>query len=322
MESDAVRELFAKTQIQIPSVVKFGLTSLGLPDHSTLNRRFTMAENAGVIVELDAIYAGNARPLRWNIFRPAAGMGKAPAVLLYHGGGWRVGDRAAMTAAGTAFAKLGYVAIAPEYRLLGEAPWPAPLSDTRTSIRAVRAKAESLGILPDRIFLTGYSAGAHLALIAASGFAGPARAEEPYPDQSEAVAGVAVFFPPTRIEPQVGAMLGVLDPAMLAAISPITHAARYPPTIIFCGDEDIMTPPELSTSLYRAIREAGGVADLRLYSGLIHEFVSLPGMMGTTISDAAAFFERTAMQKPVFDAALEDLRKWWKNLTARPVSEA
>jgi acetyl esterase/lipase len=276
--------------------------------------------NVEVVAERDIVYADKERPLRWNVFRAAVTARKAPAVLLYHGGGWRAGDRTTMTAACTVFARLGYVAIAPEYRLLGEAPWPAPLVDARTAIRAARAKAASLGILPDCIFLTGYSAGAHLALISSSGIAGPAGADELYADQSEAVAGVAAFFPPARIEPQLGAMLGISGPEMLAAMSPITHAGRYPPTILFCGDEDAMTPPDFSVDLYRAIRAAGGVADLRLYSNLIHEFVSLPGMMQTTIGDAAAFFARTALDKPDFDTALGELRKWWESIMRRPSS--
>ena len=277
-----------------------------------------MTDAAEVVAERDVVYAGGERPLRWNVFRPAAPSGDAPVALLLHGGGWRVGDRAAMTEACTAFARLGYVAIAPEYRLLGEAPWPAPLSDARTAIRAVRAGAKALGVSADHIFLTGYSAGAHLALIASSGVAGPAAAGEPHADQTEQVAGVAAFFPPARIEAQQGGMLGLSDPAALARISPMTHAGRYPPTILFCGDDDTMTPAQLSLDLYRAIRDAGGVADLRLYSNLIHEFVSLPGMMEATIGDAAAFFERTAIRKPAFDAALGELRKWWETILAGP----
>jgi acetyl esterase/lipase len=279
-----------------------------------------MSYEVAVVAERDLVYANKDRPLRWNIFRAPTTAGRAPAVLLFHGGGWRVGDREAMTQACTEFARLGYVAIAPEYRMLGEDPWPAPLTDARTAIRAARAMAESLRILPDSIFLTGYSAGAHLAMIASSGIASPAADDEPYADQSEAVAGVAAFFPPARIEPQLGALLGISDPEMLAAMSPITHADRYPPTILFCGDADVMTPPELSTALYRAIRAAGGVADLRLYSHLIHEFVSLPGMMQITIGDAAAFFARTALNKPEFDSALGELRRWWENIMAHPAS--
>jgi acetyl esterase/lipase len=270
--------------------------------------------DTNILVEYDAVYATVSRPLRWNIFRSPLASATAPAVLHYHGGGLRVGNRASMTDACVAFARLGYVAIAPEYRLLGEEPWPAPIIDTRIAIRAARAKAESLGINPDHIFLAGYSAGAHLALIASSGIASTTGNAEPYAGQSENVAGVAAFFPPTRMDPQYGLAIGISHSKMLKAMSPITHADRYPPTILFCGDEDAITPPALALELYRAIRKAGGVADLRLYSNLIHEFVSLPGMMQTTIVDAAAFFTRTVLNKPAFDAALVELRKWWEKV--------
>lgn len=271
-----------------------------------------------IAAELDVAYTDGPRPLRWNVFRPETPAAQAPAVLLFHGGGWRSGDRANMTEACTAYANLGYVAIAPEYRLLGEAPWPAPLDDVRTAIRAARAKAGELGIRPDRIFLTGYSAGAHLSLLAASGTAAVFGPEAPHAAQPEAVAGVAAFFPPARFDAELAGMLGIFDADTLAAVSPMTHAGHYPPTIIFCGDEDPLTPPELSVDLYHAIRKAGGVADLRLYSNLIHEFVCLPGMMEATISDAAAFFTRTVLDRPACDAALGELRKWWEEVLAQP----
>jgi acetyl esterase/lipase len=132
------------------------------------------------------------------------------------------------------------------------------------------------------------------------------------------VAGVAAFFPPTRFGAEQAGMLGVSDAEALAAASPMTHAGHYPPVILFCGDEDLLTPPDLSTDLYRAIREAGGVADLRLYSNLIHEFVCLPGMMQATIGDAAAFFARTVLEKPACDAALGELRIWWEGVLNSP----
>lgn len=279
-----------------------------------------MAGAAEIVVEPDVVYADVGRPLRWNVFRPGAAAAGAPGVLLYHGGGWRAGDRADMTAACEAFARRGWVAIAPEYRLLGEAAWPAPLEDACTAIRAARAKAGALGIAADRIFLAGYSAGAHLALVAASGSAGPAREGQPYADQPETVAGVAAFFTPAVIPERQGAALGITGPGAAAALDLRTHAGRLPPVILLCGDRDPMTPPELSLDLYQAIRRAGGTADLRLYADLIHEFVSLPGMMEATVEDAVAFFARTVLHKAEFDAALERLRRWWEQLGARSAS--
>ncbi len=37
-------------------------------------------------------------------------------------------------------------------------------------------------------------------------------------------------------------------------------------------------------------------------------------MMETTLRDAAAFFERTSMGKPAFDAKLAELKEWWKSV--------
>jgi acetyl esterase/lipase len=275
-----------------------------------------MAGAAEIGIERDVVYAEVGRPLRWNVFRPAAAPAGAPGVLLLHGGGWRAGDRANMTAACGVFARRGWVAIAPEYRLLGESPWPAPLDDARTAVRAARERAGALGIAADRIFLAGYSAGAHLALVAASGSAGPAREGEPYANQPETVAGVAAFFTPAVISERQGAALGITGPAAAAALDLRSHAGRLPPVILFCGDRDPMTPPELSLDLYRAIRRAGGTADLRLYADLIHEFVSLPGMMETTVEDAVAFFARTVLHKAELDAGLERLRRWWEGVAA------
>ena len=81
-----------------------------------------MSNTSDIAVERDVVYAGGERPLLWNIFRSAAATDKAPVVLLFHGGGWRVGHRMAMSDACTAYARRGYVAIAPEYRCWARLP--------------------------------------------------------------------------------------------------------------------------------------------------------------------------------------------------------
>jgi acetyl esterase/lipase len=261
-----------------------------------------------VIVDKDLAYATAERPLLWDTYRLRSTPSGAPVVMLLHGGGWRFGERSMMAAAATEFACRGYVAVAPEYRLLGEAPWPTPLDDVRRAIGAVRGGAIA-GASAGPVYLAGYSAGAHLALLAAA----VAR---------QAVAGIAAFFPPARLGPRHAAPLGFDGDADLAPLSPITHAAHLPPTILFCGDADAMTPVEQSIELHSAIRAAGGTSDLRIFSDLVHEFVSLPGLMETTVRDAAEFFDRTSLAKPAFDEALEELRQWWDKLMSRPPADA
>ena len=122
-------------------------------------------------IQRGVIYGkGGKRDLKMDIYRPGLGPddeeNRHTAVLLLHGGGWRFGDISMMDIFGPELAKLGFTAIAPEYRLIGESPWPAQLEDVKSAIRWTRANAASLNIKPDNIALQGFSAGAHLALMA------------------------------------------------------------------------------------------------------------------------------------------------------------
>jgi len=255
-----------------------------------------------VRVQSGEIYLEGARPLRWDVYRrETVETAARPAVIVLHGGGWRMGDRGMVAPAATILAEIGFVALAVEYRLLGEAPWPAPLDDVTAAIRSAVDQADSLGIDPSQLFLAGYSAGGHLALLAASQLGGPA------------VAGVAAFFAPTRLGPEHAGMLGV-ELAAIAELSPITFAGRLPPAILFAGDGDRMVPASQAIELHAAMRAVGRTADLRLYSDLIHEFVRLPGMMRTTLEDAAAFFRRTVVDHDEFTEASGRLAAWWQSM--------
>lgn len=270
----------------------------------------------GVSCKKDMIFADNGRALRWDVYRPEQVTGQLPAVLIFHGGAWEVGDRTHVAQAGQAFAARGFVALCAEYRLLGEAPWPGQLLDTRTAIRAARADAADLGIDPDAIFLAGFSAGAHLALLAASGASTAVEPGQIHAGVPEAVAGVAAYFPPARLSPGDAERLGLTDANDIAQASPTAHAAQLPPTIIFCGDNDAITPHHLSVELFETIRAAGGESDLRLFGGLIHEFVRLPNMLDTTVRDAVEFFDRTALSRDAFGQAFEELSEWWRQILA------
>ena len=111
---------------------------------------------------------GGGRALAADLFRPAAASSLRTAVILLHGGAWRFGSRADMVPYASALARLGFTALAAEYRLLGEAAYPAQLDDVRSVIAWAQAHAAELGIDPGKIALEGFSAGGHLALLAAA----------------------------------------------------------------------------------------------------------------------------------------------------------
>src|SRR5262249_51528022 len=63
------------------------------------------------------------------------------------------------------FAKLGFVAASINYRLSGEAPFPAALADCKNAVRWLRAHAQTYHIDTNHIGAYGNSAGGHLALL-------------------------------------------------------------------------------------------------------------------------------------------------------------
>src|ERR1700749_3523241 len=110
------------------------------------------------------------RPLLLDLYLPAAGGAPVPLVVFFHGGGWLRGDRSLV---GPKFAgwrpgplarlAAGGVAGAPaDYRLSGEARFPAQLEDVAAAVEWLAGRALEYGFDPGRIVLWGESAGAHL----------------------------------------------------------------------------------------------------------------------------------------------------------------
>ncbi|HZU76475.1 MAG TPA: alpha/beta hydrolase [Dehalococcoidia bacterium] len=253
-------------------------------------------------VEENAVYGAAGRDLLCDLYHPEPATRNRAATLLLHGGGWRGGDKAMMRNAGLAFAARGYLAIAVGYRLTGEAPWPAQLDDTRTALRWARSKAVAFGVEPAQVMITGFSAGAHLGLLAA----GTASAD------AERPAAVAAFFPPTRMAAELLGRMANLSPEEAEAANPIANiTGSFPPAILLHGTGDTLVPYTESTAMFEALREADATTDLRLYAGLPHEFVQLPGCMEDAIGAAAGFFQRTVLGRAAFDDALAEMQRVW-----------
>lgn len=101
--------------------------------------------------------------LQLNLARPKAGDGPFPAVLCIHGGGFRAGKRESYDALCLKLAERGYVAATITYRLAPQHKFPAAVHDAKAAVRWLRANAKAYKINPDKIGVTGGSAGGHLA---------------------------------------------------------------------------------------------------------------------------------------------------------------
>lgn len=101
--------------------------------------------------------------LQLNIARPKNATGLMPAVVCIHGGGFRAGSREGYNKLCLTLAENGFVAATVSYRLAPKYQFPAAVHDTKAAVRWLRMNAKKFSIDPDRIGVTGGSAGGHLA---------------------------------------------------------------------------------------------------------------------------------------------------------------
>ncbi len=117
-----------------------------------------------VIFETGIEYANpDGQHLQLNLARPKKGEGPFPAIVCIHGGGFRAGNRDSYNAQCLRLAQLGYVALTVTYRLAPKYPFRAAVHDVKAAVRWTRASADKYKIDPERVGVTGGSAGGHLA---------------------------------------------------------------------------------------------------------------------------------------------------------------
>ena len=90
-----------------------------------------------------------------------------PVLVFLHGGSWRNGDRSLYKALGDRFARAGIGVAIPSYRLMPGNPHPAQIEDAAAAFAWVARNIAERGGDPSRIYLSGHSAGAHLAALLA-----------------------------------------------------------------------------------------------------------------------------------------------------------
>src|SRR5438128_1360032 len=85
----------------------------------------------------------------------ARGQRQSRGVAVARGGGWRRGSRQAVAPSAKALAGHGFVVLAVQYRLLGDAAWPAQIQDVNSAIRWARRNAGNLDVDADKIVVEG-----------------------------------------------------------------------------------------------------------------------------------------------------------------------
>lgn len=274
----------------------------------------------GVIGYADLTYASLAgyRPLLLDLYQPANSAQARPLVIYIHGGGW-IGGHTRHSGAFedwpgvlASLAARGYVVASVEYRLSGEAPFPAAVQDVKAAIRWLRAHATEFGIDKSRAVVWGGSAGGQLAgLVGAScgvdtlqplpptanqrpepGAATPepvAKARSDANIESDCVQGVIAWYgvfdfshilrdsegrPRNPEYRYLGCAPGSCSSATVALASAITHVdAKDPPVLMIHGVNDGTVPVAQSRSYLTALRKKGVRAELLEIPDVDHSFI-------------------------------------------------
>lgn len=190
------------------------------------------------------------------------GEGPHPVVVVVHGGGWSGGDKQGdISTVFDALTEGGFAWFTINYRLAPQHRWPACLEDVQTAVRWVRDHAKEYNVDPDRLALMGYSAGGHLACMAAVqakdgekvqaviGLAPPVDLEA----DSERRGGLSqslqnLFGRPAAIDEEAR--------AILRENSPIRYVhADLPPFLLIHGTEDKSVLYHQSTDLQTKLAE-------------------------------------------------------------------
>jgi acetyl esterase/lipase len=249
----------------------------------------------GVVVEVDVVYGmGGDVELKLDLTRPAEGEGPFPAIVYVHGGGWRFGSRGTYYDDIQRAAQRGYVAVSVTYRLTdpddnnqARVPFPAQIQDAKCAVRWLRANAQKYHVDPNRIGVTGGSAGGHLSLLvgvtdASHGLDGDGGNAE----TSSRVQAVVNYFGPTDMaqlhatSPGAAALVESLlagppteQAAAYALASPIAHASSDdPPVLTIHGDSDQLVPFEQATRFDEAMRKVGAQHTVLAIEGSGHGF--------------------------------------------------
>ncbi|MCY2991758.1 MAG: alpha/beta hydrolase [Planctomycetota bacterium] len=261
------------------------------------NGQCAAAGNDKVAIEDNITYgkAGDTE-LKLDLARPQ-GDGPFPAIVFIHGGGWSGGNRQGYRGQIQEAAKRGYVAVTISYRLMqfdqakketttATPIFPAQIHDAKAAIRWLRANAQKYHVNPERIGVTGGSAGGHLSLLV--GLTDPAsnlEGDSGNPEQSSRVQAVVNVFGPTE-------MVGCYEKRSVAwifrlfmggtpseaaerykAASPVTYVSKDdPPILTLHGDKDALVPVEQAKLLDEKMKAAGASHALMIFQGQGHGF--------------------------------------------------
>lgn len=235
---------------------------------------------------LDVAYASQSQAQKLDIYLPDEGDGPFPVIISIHGGAFKSGDKAdGQVTPMLEGLKRGYAVVSINYRLSGEAIFPAQIYDVKATVRWIRANANQYKLSEKKMAAWGGSAGGHLSALL--GTSGDVKELEDLTQgnaaQSSRVNAVVDWFGPTDFmkmdeqlkegqvkNPQVHSVPGSPEseligknladaPELVKAANPETYITKDdPPFFIQHGRIDNLVPYQQSVNLAGKLEKAIG----------------------------------------------------------------
>jgi len=225
---------------------------------------------------------GGERKLQLDLYLPKSRTKATAAIIFIHGGAWKSGNRSDMKFYCVKFAEKGYVTATITYRLTAQGPFPAAVHDVKCAVRWLRANAARYQVDPERIVVSGNSAGGHLSMMIGYSDDPSLEGSGGNSDLSSRVCAVVNFYGPTDLTTDFAKAQGVLKdfmggrtfdeaPDTYKLASPLFHLTRDdPPTLIFHGTIDSTVPVVQADKLADRLRELGIDYVYERYDGWPH----------------------------------------------------
>ena len=220
-----------------------------------------------VVPNLTYVTASNYEA-KLDIYKRRDTSGPQPTVIYFHGGFWAAGTKEAALMSLMPWFEMGWNVVNVEYRLARVAPAPAAVEDCLCALKYIVAQAKNYDIDPNRIVVTGESAGGHLALTTGMIPASAGLDNECTGPRAPRVAAIINWFGitdvmdviegPNRRDIAATWLAGLPNREEIAKrVSPLTYVRPgLPPILTIHGDADNTVPYPEAVKLHEALTQA------------------------------------------------------------------
>uniref|UniRef100_A0A2N9J049 protein-S-isoprenylcysteine alpha-carbonyl methylesterase n=1 Tax=Fagus sylvatica TaxID=28930 RepID=A0A2N9J049_FAGSY len=221
-------------------------------------------------VQRSVVYGDQPRN-RLDLYLPANSDEPKPVVIFVTGGAWIIGYKAWGSLLGLQLAERDIIVACVDYRNFPQGTISDMVKDASQGISFVCNHIAEYGGDPNRIYLMGQSAGAHISACALLDQA---------IKESESEKGESITWSVSQIKAYFGLSGGIMEgekslqqfsPEVKIQDSSIREAvSRLPPITLFHGTSDYSIPSDASKTFVEALQRAGAQAKLVLYEGKTH----------------------------------------------------